>query len=156
MHSILWTTRLTRKINIIKNIDIMKRFIIFTVSLLIIGWLDGQCQVMVNKIENGFRISSPKQAVDLSETEYEVFAVFVQNVIDKQSGDYFDTQRIDVGKDAYVEKANGRRYIIRLAYNTNFGFIIDDGEFIEMEPVDIMDAMIRYMEERALETPKDE
>lgn len=134
----------------------MKRFIIFTVSLLIIGWLDGQCQVMVNKIDNGFRISSPKQAVDLSETEYEVFAVFVQNVIDKQSGDYFDTKKMLLEKDACVSRTNGRRYVIKLAYSTYFGFSLDDGDFIEMEPVDIMDAMIRYMEERALETPKDE
>lgn len=122
----------------------MKRFLIFVVALLTIGYTSNAQHAIINELDNGdIWISCPNGTLQMSSEEFKVFSYFVERVVDAQS--YFNDV-IKLKKDIFLRRHNPNRYEsdLSMEYDSYHGFLVGDSDYVYIEPSALLDAIKKY------------
>lgn len=126
---------------IIKNINNMKKLVIFSLAMLAIGFTT-KAQTTVSKLSIGdVRIVTNDAVIQMSPFEYIAFEGFVKNIVE----DHKHYTRMSVQTTITLQDINSNAEpYVDFVYDEYSGFLVGDSNYMYVDPSELYEAMIAF------------
>lgn len=126
---------------IIKNINNMKKLVIFSLAMLAIGFTT-KAQTTVSKLSIGdVRIVTNDAVIQMSPFEYIAFEGFVKNIVE----DHKHYTRMSVQTTITLQDINPNADpYVDFVYDEYSGFLVGDSNYMYVDPSELYEAMIAF------------